>query len=102
MYRGDDIYLLDFWPLDNLNTMGAGARYDFKKTTFAAIHAGFNEPNSPFYLQQVDRPTPFNQIGSTGVNVLDRQRFIGSAKVSHIIPVGQGGIKGVLYAEAHQ
>ena len=20
MYRGDDIYLLDFWPLDNLNT----------------------------------------------------------------------------------
>jgi LamB porin len=102
MYRGDDIYLLDFWPLDNLNTMGAGARYDIAKTTFVALHAGFNEPNTPFYLQQVDRPSPLNQLGATGVNVLDRQRFIGSAKISHIIPVGQGGIKGVLYAEAHQ
>ena len=102
MYRGDDIYLLDFWPLDNLNTMGAGARYDIQKTTFVALHAGFNEPNTPFYLQQVDRPSPLNQLGSTGVNVLDRQRFIGSAKLSHIIPVGNGGIKGVLYAEAHQ
>lgn len=102
MYRGDDIYLLDFWPLDNLNTMGAGARYDIKKTTFVALHAGFNEPNTPFYMQQVDRPSPLNQMGATGVNVLDRQRFIGSAKVSHIIPVGQGGVKGVLYAEAHQ
>src|SRR4051812_28905666 len=44
MYRGDDIYLLDFWPLDNLNTMGAGARYDLKKTTYVAVHGGFNEP----------------------------------------------------------
>jgi maltoporin len=24
MYRGDDIYLLNFWPMDNLNTVGAG------------------------------------------------------------------------------
>ena len=24
MYRGDDIYLLNFWPLDNLNTIGGG------------------------------------------------------------------------------
>ena len=102
MYRGDDIYLLDFWPLDSLNTMGAGARYDLKKTTFVALHGGFAQPNTPFYMQQVDRPTPFNQLGSTGVNVLDRQRFIGSAKASHIIPVGNGGVKGVLYAEAHQ
>ena len=28
MLRGDDIYLLDFWPLDNLNTVGGGVRYD--------------------------------------------------------------------------
>jgi maltoporin len=28
MLRGDDIYLLDFWPLDNLNTVGGGLRYD--------------------------------------------------------------------------
>jgi hypothetical protein len=103
MYRGDDIYLLDFWPLDNLNTMGAGVRYDFTKNTYAALQMGFNEPNTPFYLQEVQRPDPLNQIGAIGVNVLDRQRFIGSAKVSHIIPLGDGaGIKGVLYAETHQ
>jgi len=29
MLRGDDIYLLDFWPLDNLNTVGVGLRYGF-------------------------------------------------------------------------
>ncbi len=103
MYRGDDIYLLNFWPLDNLNTMGGGARYDFTKKTYAALHAGLNEPNTPFYLQQVERPNPLNQIGATSINVLDRQRFIGSAKVSHIIPVGDtGGLKAVVYAEAHQ
>jgi hypothetical protein len=102
MYRGDDVYLLDFWPLDNLNTMGAGARYDIEKSTFVALHAGFNEPNTPFYMQQVERPNPLNQLGAVGVNVLDRQRFIASAKASHIVPVGKGGIKGVLYAEAHQ
>lgn len=102
MYRGDDVYLLDFWPLDNLNTLGAGARYDSKDTTFVALHAGFNQPNTPFYLQQADRTLPLNQLGAVGINVLDRQRFIGSAKASHIVPVGRGGIKGVLYAEVHQ
>jgi LamB porin len=103
MYRGDDIYLLDYWPLDNLNTMGAGARYDILKTTFVALHAGFNEPSTPFYLQQVDRPQPLEQLGAVGVNVLDRQRFIGSAKASHIIPIGDGGgVKAVLYGELHE
>jgi len=24
MFRGDDIYLLDYWPLDNVNTLGGG------------------------------------------------------------------------------
>lgn len=103
MYRGDDIYLLDFWALDNLNTLGAGTRYDFTKNTYAALHMGFNEPNSPFYLQEVQRPNPLNQIGAESITVLNRQRFIGSAKVSHIIPVGDGaGIKAVAYAEVHQ
>ena len=27
MYRGDDIYLLDWWPLDNQNTVGGGIGY---------------------------------------------------------------------------
>lgn len=101
MYRGDDIYLLDWWPLDNVNTVGAGARYDLGKT-YAAIHGGFSMPNTPFYFQQVDRPAPLNVPGSVPVAILERQRFIGSAKVSHTIPFGEtGGIKIIGYAEAH-
>ena len=29
MWRGDDVYLLNFWPLDNLNTVGGGLDYSF-------------------------------------------------------------------------
>ncbi|MFO0760178.1 MAG: carbohydrate porin [Byssovorax sp.] len=101
MYRGDDIYLLDFWPLDNLNTMGAGARYQIMKSTSLAVHGGLNEPKAPFYLQEVQRPSPLNAIGSTTVAVLDRQRFIGSLKATHEIPFGKAGVKASLYGEVH-
>jgi maltoporin len=101
MYRGDDIYLLDFWPLDNLNTMGAGARYQFLKTTSVAIHGGLNEPKTPFFLQEVQRPAALDAIGASTVTVLDRQRFIGSVKATHLIPMGEAGIKAVAYAEVH-
>jgi hypothetical protein len=103
MYRGDDIYLLDWWPLDNLNTMGGGARYDFSKDTYLAAHFGVSQPSTDFYTQQVNRPQVFNQPGAAAVAVLDRQRFIGSLKLSHIIRVGEtGGLKAVAYSELHQ
>jgi len=102
MYRGDDIYLLDWWPLDNSNTVGGGARYDIAEKTFAAVHGGLSMPSSIFYLQDTQRNLPFNQLGSTSVNILERQRFIGSLKVSHTIPIGQGGLKLIGYAEAHR
>src|SRR5262249_17390143 len=52
--------------------------------------------------QTTQRPLPNNQVGAATVNVLDRQQTVFSLKVSHIIPVGEkGGIKGVLYGEAH-
>lgn len=103
MYRGDDIYLLDWWPLDNLNTMGGGARYDFSRDTYLAAHFGVSHPSSDFYAQQVNRPPVFNQPGAAAVQVLDRQRFIGSLKLSHIVRLGEtGGLKGVAYSEVHQ
>ncbi|NUQ73425.1 MAG: carbohydrate porin [Polyangiaceae bacterium] len=102
MYRGDDIYLLDWWPLDNLNTVGAGARFNFSERTMVAVHGGLSQPESIFYKQDVDRPSAANGWGANTVNVLDRQKFIGSAKFSHIIPLqGGAGLKGVAYAEAH-
>jgi maltoporin len=102
MYRGDDSYLLDFWPLDNLNTMGGGVRYDFASgRTFVAWHAGLNQPNTGFFRQLATRTPPLNQPGSTTVAVLDRQKFITSFKASHIIPRGKGGVKLVGYGEIH-
>ncbi|MEZ4308036.1 MAG: carbohydrate porin [Polyangiaceae bacterium] len=104
MYRGDDIYLLNFWPLDNLNTLGGGARYAFdeKGWTSLAIHAGVNRPTGLFYYQTSERTAPLNAFGAQTVEILNRQRTIGSLKLSHIFPVGEkGGIKGVLYSEVH-
>lgn len=103
MYRGDDSYLLDFWPLDNLNTMGGGLRYELPGgKTFFAWHAGLNQPNTGFFKQTVGRTPALNQVGVTNVNILDRQKFISSFKASHIIPVGKtAGVKAVLYGEIH-
>ncbi|WP_437282315.1 carbohydrate porin [Sorangium sp. So ce375] len=104
LYRGDNAELLDFWPLDWLNTLGGGVRYDLpSKRTYFAAHAGVNRPLSPYYLQTVERPPALNQPGAANVNLLDRQRLITSFKASHTVPVGEkGGVKGVLYGELHQ
>jgi len=102
MYRGDDSYLLDFWPLDNLNTMGGGLRYDLPSgRTFVAWHAGLNQPNTGYFKQLATRTPALNQTGSTTISILDRQKFITSFKASHIVPRGKGGIKAVLYGEIH-
>jgi len=103
MYRGDDVYLLDFWPLDNLNTLGGGAAYNFKEFTELKLHAGVNQPRSPLFYQAVDRPLPYAQPGAAQVAVLDRQKVISSAKLSHIFWLGDSGagIKPIVYGEAH-
>jgi LamB porin len=104
MYRGDDIYLLNFWPLDNLNTLGGGARYNFdqKGWTWAALHVGVNRPNGLFFYQTSSRTAPLNTFGGVNVEILNRQRTLGSFKFNHIFPVGQkGGVKVVAYGEVH-
>ncbi|MCA9709254.1 MAG: carbohydrate porin [Myxococcales bacterium] len=103
MYRGDDIYLLNFWPLDNLNTLGGGAAYTIKKDTELKLHAGANQPSSPLFYQAVPRPRPYALPGEASVAILDRQKVISSAKASHIFWVGSegAGIKPVVYGEVH-
>lgn len=103
MYRGDDIYLLDWWPLDNLNTLGAGVKYDLDDKTSFALHGGASQPANGFYEQSVDRPLVFNQFGTTSVAVLDRERFTGSAKVTRHFKLGAdgAGIKAIAYGEVH-
>lgn len=102
MYRGDDIYLLDFWPLDNLNTIGGGVGYTFKTGTELKFHAGLNQPTDPYYRQTILRPPVYNQFGQSEVAILDRQKLVSSVKLSHIWPIGESaGVKGILYGELH-
>ncbi len=101
MYRGDDIYLLDFWPLDNLNTVGGGLSYTFLDDLTVRLHTGINQPQSPFFYQASPRPLPLGQLGEAQVAINNRQKFISSARVSNIFRLGTGGIKPVLYGEVH-
>ncbi|MGB1698889.1 MAG: carbohydrate porin, partial [Nannocystaceae bacterium] len=102
MYRGDDIYVLDWWPLDNLNTMGGGAAYRFKTGTFLKLHSGINQPQSDFYVQSATRSPPLAQPGAASVNILDRQKITNSLKLGHVINVGEtGGVKVIAYGETH-
>ncbi|MBM4359554.1 MAG: carbohydrate porin [Deltaproteobacteria bacterium] len=103
MYRGDDIYLLNFWPLDNLNTLGAGVRYEAPTRTVAQVHMGFGQPDSPFYKQRASRPAPLNQFGAATIDLLDRQRWIGSARLEQGFRLGdKAGMKVVGYGEGHR
>lgn len=103
MYRGDDIYVLDWWPLDNLNTIGGGAGYQFKAGPFIKIHAGVNQPNNSFFRQTSGRPPALNQPGEVDVAILDRQQIISSAKLGHVFDIGQqgAGVKLIGYGETH-
>lgn len=102
MYRGDDVYLLDFWPLDNLNTYGGGFGWRGKDTELA-WHLGFNRLDDAFQFQTVD---VINErfVGSREVVFLDRQRLITSLKAEQRFGDyrnGDIGFKTKLYAELH-
>ena len=102
MYRGDDVYVLDWWPLDNLNTIGGGIGYQAKIGTFFKVHAGVMQPNDPFFRQLVGRSPALDQPGLASVAVLDRQKLVTSYKLGHTFKVGDtGGVKLVGYGETH-
>ena len=102
MVRGDDIYLLDYWPLDNLNLVGGGARYALGDSLEFGLHAGLARPVDPFYTQtiQVASTTSFVPVS---VVLLDRPRLVVAEKVSYWLMgrEAQTGIKLVLYNELH-
>ena len=58
MYRGDDIYLFDYWPLDDLNTVGGGVLYHrdlgLGNTVEFAAHGGENRLDHPFQFQETE------------------------------------------------
>jgi maltoporin len=98
MYRGDDIYLFDYWPLDNLNTVGAGARYEYKKFDIA-LHAGMNRLDDLYQYETLSTPPRGLGPATTSV-VLDRPRFVASLKLQQRFG-DFPGMKVALYGEFH-
>jgi maltoporin len=98
MYRGDDIYLFDYWPLDNLNTVGAGARWEHRILD-VALQVGVNRLDDLYQYQTLD--TPPRGLGRAGSStVLDRPRFVSSLKLQHRFGSFPGA-KIALYGELH-
>jgi len=99
MYRGDDIYLLDFWPLDEQNTVGGGAAYTFGSTNLR-LHVGLNRLDDYFQTQMI--VVPGEEFGTREVLFMDRQRAVVTLRGEHAFSLGDSlGIKAVLYGEGH-
>ncbi|MCB9730914.1 MAG: carbohydrate porin, partial [Deltaproteobacteria bacterium] len=101
MVRGDDIYLLDWWPLDNLSVIGGGASYRVGELLSFRFCVGIGRPKDPFYLQTRDVVAP-RGFEPVEVSVLDRPRIVTALRTT-ISPIHREdfGLKLVLYGEAH-
>jgi maltoporin len=101
MVRGDDVYLLDAWVLDNLNIVGGGGGWS-SDTTRVRVAGGLNRiEGSAWQLQQVERPVA-GGVGTESVTVLDRQRAIGALTVDRVVTFGDGlALRPRLHGELH-
>lgn len=100
MYRGDDIYLLDFWPMDNLNTLGGGFNVHPGNTEIAA-HVGVNRLLGDDFQVQFRRVQVPDQVTGTDVLFLDRQRLVTSLRLTQQVPIGKFTLRFKLYGEVH-
>ena len=102
MLRGDDIYVLDFWPLDNLNTVGGGASYAFTETKTLSLHGGVNQLRDRFQYQEIEVAGPY--FDTEQRIQVDRLRALGSVRFEQQFRdiAGTGvGAKAVAYGEVH-
>ncbi|MBI5486800.1 MAG: carbohydrate porin [Deltaproteobacteria bacterium] len=101
MYRGDDVYLFDWWPLDNLNTVGGGLSVAFDAYRIAA-QVGMNRLDDEWQTQWFESPDPIH--GTRSSLTLDRPRTLVSLKAERLsLPEGPDdlGWKVALYGEGH-
>lgn len=108
MYRGDDIYLLNWWPLDNQNTIGGGVGGPVYKNggleTVVQGHFGIQRLDNPYQFQEIPVVAPYG-FGTVNVTKLDRPRTIETLKVTQFVRPAAGapnGFKAILYGELHQ
>jgi len=99
MYRGDDVYLLDFWPLDEQNTLGAGLAYTHGRHEMR-LHLGVHRLDAPFQVQTIEAPDL--SFGTRPVTYMERQRGIVTLKHTFHLNWGESsGLKWVTYGELH-
>ena len=102
MWRGDDVYLFNFWPLDNLNLIGGGLSYDLEDIGQLRIAGGLAQPNDPFQRQELTT-TPLVGFDPSTVLFLDRPRMVVAGRLTWW-PFGRRartGMKAILYGEGH-
>ncbi|MEQ1501586.1 MAG: carbohydrate porin [Myxococcota bacterium] len=80
MYRGDDVYLLDFWPLDDLNTVGGGAAFRPDERWTLQAQVGASRLASGDYELQTQALPVAGGVGVEQVSFLDRERIVSSLK----------------------
>lgn len=107
MWRGDDVYLLNFWPLDNINALGGGATYrwdagDRGPGFDVATVVGLTRLDDPFH-RQVDGAIPVDGFLPEDVVVLDRPRTTVGLKATAYLFGRRAptGMKLSLYGEGH-
>ena len=102
MYRGDDAYLLNWWPLDNLNMVGGGARFDAGNDLTIQAAIGMNRLDDPYQLQTIS-VTARDGFGGATALLLDRPRIISTAKLTWWLAgrTARAGMKLSLYGEFH-
>ena len=99
MYRGDDVYLLDYWPLDELNTVGGGFVWRSGGLDLRT-HVGVNRLNDDYQFQAIE--VPGESYHTRRKVLLDRQRTIASTRAAYQIDLGESlGAKAVAYGEFH-
>jgi len=102
MYRGDDVYLLNFWPMDNLNMVGGGARYHAGEHVVLQAAVGMNRLDDPYQLQTIS-VAPREGFGPQTAFLLDRPRVLASAKATwySVGRTAREGLKLSVYGEYH-
>lgn len=102
MYRGENIYLFDYWPLDDQNIVGGGVSVRPMEPLLILGAVGFNRLETPFQHQEIDVANPVQ--GATTVEQLNRQRTVASASATYTMqpPTAAGmGVKAKVHSEYH-
>ncbi|MGI6393852.1 MAG: carbohydrate porin [bacterium] len=98
MFRGDDIYLLDFWPLDEANMYGGGIGIKFDNWSID-YYVGFNRLEIDWQYQEKQVIT--DTFGSESITWMERQRLVTGLKYEqrHQISDKGTGVKWKLLGE---